>query len=260
MPKDNNPYSFSSLMGFVSDNFVVIVLVALFFFAGAFTGATWKENKMLKSGTAGTAGSPTLAGNPTDPLAPTGPTEAQLAALPEVSNDDYLRGDADADIILVEYSDYECPFCQRFHPTMLEVMENYGDQVAWVYRHFPLSFHPNAQRAAEAAECVGKVAGSDAFWTYSDAVFEKNGELGGSLTPAAIDEAIAEATANTQAVTECLNSGEMTAKVNAQMNAAQEAGVSGTPGTFVVTRDGAQELIGGALPYAQIEAIIDQYL
>jgi len=110
--------------------------------------------------------------------------DAILADTPEIADasvespistdisEDYVRGSEDARIIVIEYSDLECPFCSRFHDTMKEAMTTYPDDVAWVYRHFPLDqIHPSARRAAAAAECIGKQKGSDGYWSAIDAMF-----------------------------------------------------------------------------------------
>ena len=81
---------------------------------------------------------------------------ATVTGVPIVTADDHVRGDKNAPVTIIEYSDFECPYCERFHPTMLEVMEKYDGKVRWIFRHFPLSFHPNAKPAAMAAECAGE--------------------------------------------------------------------------------------------------------
>lgn len=94
--------------------------------------------------------------------------------LAEVTEEDHIRGSFDAPFILVEYSDIDCPYCARFHETMTQVMNTYGDsgQVAWVYRHFPLTqLHPNAGLKAEASECFAELGGNDTFWNYLDIDF-----------------------------------------------------------------------------------------
>lgn len=86
---------------------------------------------------------------------------------------DHLRGNKNAKIALIEYSDFECPFCQRFHPTMLRVLNDYADDVTWVYRHFPLdSLHPKARPFALASECAYTQKGDDAFWDMADIFFK----------------------------------------------------------------------------------------
>ena len=98
--------------------------------------------------------------------------QAEVAKAPAVTAADHYRGAKDAKIVLVEYSDFECPFCQRFHPTMTQILQDYPTDVAWVYRHYPLSFHPSAQKAAEASECVAKLEGVEAFWEFADSLYE----------------------------------------------------------------------------------------
>ena len=89
-----------------------------------------------------------------------------------VTAEDHIRGSLDADIIIVEYSDFECPFCARFHPTMGQIVNEYDGKVAWVYRQFPLEqIHAKARPLAEGSECVAELGGNDAFWAYTDYVF-----------------------------------------------------------------------------------------
>lgn len=87
-----------------------------------------------------------------------------------VTSEDNVKGDVEnAKVTIVEYSDFDCPFCTRFHATMNSVFAKYNGEVAWVYRHFPLEqLHPNAKAVAVASECVAKLGGNDAFWTFAD--------------------------------------------------------------------------------------------
>lgn len=90
-----------------------------------------------------------------------------------ISENDHILGNIDAKIIIVEYSDLECPFCKVFHNTMHQVVKKYSGEVAWVYRHFPISgLHPKAFREAEATECAWEQGGNEMFWKYMDKLFE----------------------------------------------------------------------------------------
>ena len=101
----------------------------------------------------------------------------------------HILGNPGAPVKLVEFSDFECPFCKRFHLTMKRLMNEYGEdgKVAWVYRHFPLvSLHSKARREAQAAECASELGGNEAFWAYSDRLFEvapSNNRLDLALLP-----------------------------------------------------------------------------
>jgi len=100
-----------------------------------------------------------------------------LTDLPAVSEADHLRGEKGAKITIVEYSDFDCPFCFRFHTTMQQVLDEYDGQVNWVYRDFPLpQLHPNAPKLAEAAECIASQNGEEAFWKFADAYYTVKGE------------------------------------------------------------------------------------
>ena len=102
----------------------------------------------------------------------TGVTPSSTIPIP-ISGDDHIFGNKNADVIIVEYSDFECPFCQQFHPTLKQIVADYDGQVAWAYRHLPLESlgHVNAKPAAEASECVAELGGNDAFWQYTNLLF-----------------------------------------------------------------------------------------
>lgn len=247
----------SNSNSFLTSNIWVIALVVVFFAGGFFTGALWTENKILKLG-----GSPAQkqVGQPTAAAGDAAAPIDTLSQMPEISDDDHILGAENPKIYLVEYSEYECPFCERFHPTTKQVLEKYGDEVALVFRHYPLSFHPSAQLAAETSECVASISGNDAFWKYTDELFIQNKQLGGKISPEAIDAAVLASGADMTAVKNCVESGEMTERVTAQQSGGAAAGITGTPGTILMTTDGEYELISGALPLIQIEQIIDKYL
>ncbi len=180
------------------------------------------------------------------------PPVANLDAMPELSDEDYFKGDPNAKVTIVEYTDFECPFCQRNHGTMEQLLADYDGKVNWVIRHFPLSFHPNAQKASEATECAGELGGGDAFFTMGDQIFEKgadNTQLASYAKAIGLDEA---------KFTECLDSDKYAQKVKDQMDGGAAAGVRGTPGNIIINNDkGEAELVSGAQPIGNFKEVID---
>jgi protein-disulfide isomerase len=253
MSKDN-PYSFSSLTAFLQDNFVLVFVVALFTIGGFVVGSMWTENQILKSGGAGRSAGAPAAGQPDQPA----PPSQDLSKLPEVSADDYSIGDpSKAKVTIVEYSDMNCGFCQRFHPTMKSIVNEYGDQVAWVYRHLTVL---NSVKQAEAAECAGKLGGSTAFFNYVDAYFENVTGTPDASNPDRLPALAQDLGLNQARFTQCLESGEMAAKVAAQSGGAQSMGITGTPGSVIVVGGEGVEMIPGALPLDDVKAMVDRYL
>ncbi|MBI1999110.1 MAG: thioredoxin domain-containing protein [Parcubacteria group bacterium] len=187
-------------------------------------------------------------------------TNAPLYSMRPVSTDsDHLLGSPDAKIIIVEYSDLECPFCKSFHNTMKQVMETYGKDgsVAWVYRHFPLTtIHPKAQKEAEASECAAELGGTLGFWEYVDRVFEltpSNNNLDPALLPK-IAEDVGLDRADFEA---CLSSGKHRERVTKDRDNAIGIGAQGTPFSVMLSKDGAARPIEGAVPFDSLKTIID---
>jgi len=100
-----------------------------------------------------------------------------------VTEKDHIQGSADAPVVIIEYSDTECPFCQRYYETLKQVISSNKDKVAWVYRHFPLDMHPRARKEAEALECAAELGGNEKFWEYMDMI-GKVSPLNNGLDPA----------------------------------------------------------------------------
>lgn len=208
-------------------------------------------------------------GGSSDPVAPVAgapapvnqPPAAQAGqVIPVDPSIDHIRGDKDAEVFVIEYSDFECPFCQRHHPVMQQLLDQNKGEVAWVYRHFPLSFHANAQKEAEATECANELGGNDAFWKYADLIFERS-TTGGTgfpltgLTPLAKEIGLDEVKFKS-----CLDSDKYAQHVQDDMAGGTAAGVSGTPGSIIWRKDGTSELIEGAVPLSSMQIVIDKML
>ncbi len=180
------------------------------------------------------------------------PTE-EYGSVPVVTDDDYIRGDKNAEITIIEYSDFECPFCGRFHPTMEQVMDNYKGKVKWVLRSFPLSFHPEAEPAALAAECAGE---QGKFWEFADDLFANQDSLSTSF----YSGLATKFGLNISKFNDCVSSGKYLDKIRAQAQSGGAAGVTGTPGSFIIGADGTAIPIKGALPYESVASAIDELL
>ena len=158
------------------------------------------------------------------------------------------KGPAGAPIELVEFTDFECPYCQRAEPILQRVFEAYGERIRFVYRAFPLPIHPNARSAAEAAACA---ADQNKFWTYHDRLFTNQSKL----SDADLKQHAAELGADPARFNKCLDARAHNADVDADIRAGSDAGVTGTPSFFVNGR-----LISGVAPFEQFKQIIDEEL
>lgn len=178
-----------------------------------------------------------------------------------VDQTDHVKGNPNAPILLVEYSDYDCPFCKQFHDTLTQVMQEYGEsgKIAWVYRHLPLEqLHPNAPKIAIAAECVADVAGNDAFWRFTDRVFSEK-TVRDFTDMSRITEYAVDAGASESEFSLCYSSEKTKDKIAASIAEAAKAGARGTPHTFLIVGD-QKTVINGAQPYTVVKAAIDNIL
>ena len=159
-----------------------------------------------------------------------------------------VRGKANAPIEMIEFSDFQCPYCQRAHATVEQVLSKYGDQIKFVYRHYPLPTHPAAKPAAEASECA-KEQGK--FWPFHDRLFANTSKL----SDADLKAHAAAVGVDVAAFNACVDSHKYRAVVEADAKDGEAAGVNGTPAFYINGR-----MISGAQPFEVFKQLIDDEL
>lgn len=187
-------------------------------------------------------------------------SEEESTKVKGLTEADWLRGERDADAILIEYSDLECPWCQRFHPVVKEALGEYQGKLSWVYRHWPGDLiHPKADKEAEAAECAGEQGGQEGFWKFVDKIYEVTpGNNGLDLDK--LPEYAGEVGLDMEEFKTCLDSGKFADKVESQYQEGISAGVGGTPGVFIMNKKGEVWVVGGYVPLESLKVYIDQAL
>lgn len=194
--------------------------------------------------------------------APTNPqSEDQVGAFRPIDTaKDHVRGNANAGITLLEYSDLECPFCKQFHQTVNDTLSTYGDKVRLVFRHFPIpQLHSKAPKEAEATECAAELGGNDAFWKFVDRIFAITPSNDG-LDPAELPKIASAIGLNQKKFETCLASGKYASTVQDDERDAQSAGSYqsrlGTPFSVIISGD--QKIpVPGAVPASQLKQMLD---
>jgi protein-disulfide isomerase len=193
---------------------------------------------------------------------------ADKPVVADVTKSDHVRGDRDAKIVIIEYSDTECPFCKVYHETMKKIFAEYGTdkKVAWVYRHLPLAqLHQKAEKEAEAIECATELGGEDMFWKYTDEVYATT-KSNDSLDPSKLPEIGEKLGLDKTKLKACIDSGKYTQKIKESIAAGAKAGAAGTPYTVIQFKGENIPLVNedgqglGALPYNVMKKIIDNML
>ncbi len=238
-PFSQDPTRLSLALGFTT-GIAILSTVGFFIMLAKFDGTKTSS----KSGTVAAATDTVADPSAVAPSQPTGPVQ-----LAEITKDDHVRGDFNAPVTVVEFSDIQCPFCQRFHPTMQQLVKEYPGKVRWVFKHFPLSsIHPNARPAALAAECANE---QGKFWEFVDAAYQNQELLGADFyTKTAKSLGL-----NEKKFTKCIDDQKFANLVDADYNQGTAAGVNGTPTTYVNGQP-----LSGAVPYEQVKSLVDSVL
>lgn len=240
MSDENSSSKFSTV-------FLVIVLVAMSFLAGSLFNSFRSE----KPSGSGEETQPTVANQPQAQPKAGSLTDSQLADLVKSEN---VKGPEDAPIVMVEFSEYECPFCKRYvDEAYSQIMDKYGDKIRYYFRDFPLSFHPHAQQNAEAARCAGEQGD---YFGYHDLLFANRDEWVSQTDATKTLVGYArELGLNAGQFESCLTSGKYTQAVKDDFTFGQSVGVSGTPAFFI-----NGQFVSGAQPFSVFQGIIEQEL
>jgi len=175
---------------------------------------------------------------------------------------DHIYGNPNAPVSLIEYSDFECPFCKRFHDTANEIVDAYGGKVNWVYRHFPLSMHnPGAQKEAEASECVAQLGGNDAFWKFANAIYARTKSNGNGFPLDQLVPLGKEMGLDERQFKECIDGMKYASRVQEDLDEGAQIGITGTPANFLLRNDTGEVILKvGAQPAEAIKPDIDKLL
>jgi len=182
--------------------------------------------------------------------------------VPPPAKVDHVYGNSAAPVTLIEYSDFECPYCKRFHDTAKQLVDRSNGKVDLVYRHFPLDFHnPGAEKEAEASECVAELGGNEIFWKFADAVYTRTRSNGKGFPVENLAPLAVELGLNQEAFRQCLDSGRMAARVRHDLDTGTKAGVQGTPGNILRNnRTGEVIAVHGAQPYERLSEAVQKLL
>ena len=183
-------------------------------------------------------------------------------AIAKVTEKDHIKGSLSAPIKIVEYSDFECPFCKQFHDTMNTVMAKYkdGGEVAWVFRQMPLeSLHPvKAQAVAVASECAAEIAGNGGFWKFADTYFELTLTNNRTDIDVVIPQIAREMGLSPAAFAACRESGKYDQHIKDDIADGIATGARGTPWSVVVGPNGKTFSLNGSVPMAAVEEAIER--
>jgi protein-disulfide isomerase len=188
---------------------------------------------------------------------------ALLDKVAPITNEDHILGSPDAPVKIIGFSDFECPFCKRFHDTMNQAMNEYGKdgKVAWVFRQLPLQIHPkNAYTAALASECVVNQKGNEGFWKFADAYFAATLGNDKSDLKVMLPQIYKTLSINQTEIEKCISDKKYDAEIQADMADATATGGRGTPWSIVIAPNGKKFPVSGALPYESLKQIIEMAL
>jgi len=242
---------------------LLVVLLVLSIFTSGF-GLIDAADASAALPSAGSGSTNASGSNSASAVSGSGTAAAATLDVKELMDDDLKMGSDSADVVIVEFSDLQCPFCRSFFTqTFDSLKKDYVDtgKVQYVFRDFPLSFHPSAQKAAQAVECARE---QNKGWEMHDKIYNELAKEGSGTIQFTTEDIKGWATEeglNASEFDACLDSGKYSSEVSSDLAEGTSYGVSGTPSFIITTRDGSRyAMVSGAQPYSTFKNNIDQLL
>jgi protein-disulfide isomerase len=236
------------------ERFVPVLLIISIFLAFA-VGVLWQKVSNLEKTKYDNKPSATPVPNLTGKL-----SKERAALVVKKQEADHVWGAKDAEVSIIIYDDLECPYCKKFHVTVKQALEEFDGKVNMIYRHFPLDMlHSNARAEAEASECVAKYAGEEAFVGFIDKIFEVT-PSNNQLDQALLSKYAVELGVKKADFDKCVKDRETKDIVSKQEQEGGKAGVTGTPGVFVVNDKGDVWQVAGAVPLEMLKSTLNEAL
>jgi len=184
---------------------------------------------------------------------------AQLPLQISFRDSDYILGNPNAEIKMITFTDFECPYCKNFHESMIKITDEYAKEgkVAWTLRHFPVHGTPTQLKAA-ATECAGLLGGDNQFWEMSKKIFQNDGQKWISVDK--LPTLAMSLGLDKEKFEECLKEPKIINKVEQDFQSGRDLGVEGTPFTAVIVKSGEVFPINGAQPYESVKNMIEMIL
>jgi protein-disulfide isomerase len=245
-----------------------LILTVALMVASFLIGSLWTKLQYLEKGGTLTKGATTANAQGAAQQAPPQAAPPEDTTPKKVSvDDDPVLGDRNAKVTLIDFTDYECPFCKRyFDDTFSQIKKEYIDtgKVQYVVRDLPLSFHANAHKEAQAAECAREQGGDEAYFKYHDEIFKRTTSNGTGLALNKLSVIATDLGLDGAALQSCLDADKYKAEVDKDLADAATVGASGTP-TFFIGKSSTDGVITGtkivgAQPYSAFQAEIDKQL
>ena len=173
---------------------------------------------------------------------------------------DHILGDPETRFALIEYSDFECPYCKTFHAEAIKLVANHPGETSWTFRHLPLDSHnPLAVSQAIASECAARLTYKQAFWDYAEEIFRTTTSGGNGMKTEQLTELAVGMGIDAEAFNTCLASNEPAEQVRQDTLEAARIGIQGTPGNLIIdNQTGKVHMLRGAVPYSELAATLDK--